>query len=65
MPASKLLLAAPGANTTGAYSAYATLALGSALAFGAGAIAFFAVPYTVVIYPILFLVFPRMWRVCH
>jgi solute:Na+ symporter, SSS family len=29
---SKLLLAVPGANTTGAYGAYATLALGSALA---------------------------------
>src|SRR5258707_10906474 len=33
--------------------------------FGAGAIAFFAVPYTIVIYPILFLVFPRLWNVCH
>ena len=32
MPAEKLLLAAPGPHTTGAYSAYATLALGSALA---------------------------------
>jgi SSS family solute:Na+ symporter len=32
VPAQKLLLAVPGANTTGAYSAYATLALGSALA---------------------------------
>ena len=27
--------------------------------------AFFAVPYTIVIYPILFLVFPRLWHVCH
>jgi solute:Na+ symporter, SSS family len=32
IPAPKLLLAVPGPNTTGAYSAYATLALGSALA---------------------------------
>jgi solute:Na+ symporter, SSS family len=32
VPAAKLLLATPGPNTTGAYSAYATLALGSALA---------------------------------
>jgi solute:Na+ symporter, SSS family len=32
VPAQKLLLAIPGPNTTGAYSAYATLALGSALA---------------------------------
>ena len=35
------------------------------MAFGAGAIAFFAVPYTIVIYPILFLVFSRFWNVCH
>jgi hypothetical protein len=32
VPAQKLLLATPGPNTTGAYSAHATLALGSALA---------------------------------
>jgi solute:Na+ symporter, SSS family len=32
IPESKLLLAAPAENTTGAYGAYATLALGSALA---------------------------------
>ena len=32
VPVTKLLLATPGANTTGAYGAYATLALGSALA---------------------------------
>ena len=36
-----------------------------ALAFGAGAVAFFAVPYTIVMYPLLFLVFPRLWHVCH
>ncbi len=35
------------------------------MAFGAGAIAFFAVPYTIIIYPILFLAFPRLWRVCR
>src|ERR1700731_111332 len=34
-------------------------------AFGAGAVAFFAVPYTIVAYPIFFLVFPRVWYVCH
>src|SRR5581483_1461495 len=32
VPPAKLLLAVPGANTTGSYSAYATLAAGSALA---------------------------------
>src|SRR5439155_11394410 len=46
------------------YTAYTFIAV-PALAFGAGALAFFAVPYTIVIYPILFLVFPRLWYVCH
>jgi solute:Na+ symporter, SSS family len=46
------------------YTAYTFIAV-PALAFGAGAIAFFAVPYTILIYPILFLVFPRLWQVCH
>jgi SSS family solute:Na+ symporter len=46
------------------YTAYTFIAV-PALAFGAGAIAFFAVPYTIMIYPILFLVFPRLWYVCH
>ena len=46
------------------YTAYTFIAV-PALAFGAGAIAFFAVPYTIVVYPILFLAFPRLWRVCH
>src|SRR5476649_19731 len=46
------------------YTAYTFIAV-PALAFGAGAVAFFAVPYTIVIYPILFLVFPRIWHVCH
>src|SRR6201994_606361 len=46
------------------YTAYTFIAV-PALAFGAGALAFFAVAYTVVIYPILFLVFPRLWNVCR
>jgi solute:Na+ symporter, SSS family len=46
------------------YTAYTFIAV-PALAFGAGAVAFFAVPYTIVAYPILFLVFPRLWYVCH
>ena len=44
------------------YTAYTFIAV-PALAFGAGAIAFFAVPYTIMIYPILFIVFPRLWAV--
>jgi len=46
------------------YTAYTFIAV-PALAFGAGAVAFFAVPYTIVIYPFLFLVFPRLWYVCN
>src|SRR6201987_4627084 len=46
------------------YTAYTFIAV-PALAFGAGAVAFFAVPYTIIVYPILFLVFPRLWYVCH
>jgi SSS family solute:Na+ symporter len=46
------------------YTAYTFIAV-PALAFGAGAVAFFAVPYTIVVYPLLFLVFPRLWHVCH
>jgi solute:Na+ symporter, SSS family len=46
------------------YTAYTFIAV-PALAFGAGAVAFFAVPYTIMIYPILFLVFPRLWHVCR
>ena len=46
------------------YTAYTFIAV-PALAFGAGAIAFFAVPYTILVYPILFIVFPRLWQVSH
>jgi SSS family solute:Na+ symporter len=46
------------------YTAYTFIAV-PALAFGTGAVAFFAVPYTIVMYPIFFLVFPRFWQVCH
>ena len=46
------------------YTAYTFIAI-PALMFGAGAIGFFAVPYTVVCYPILYLVFPKLWRVAQ
>jgi solute:Na+ symporter, SSS family len=46
------------------YTAYTFIAV-PALAFGAGAVAFFAVPYTILIYPLLFLAFPRLWHVCR
>ncbi len=47
-----------------AYTAYTFIAI-PALMFGAGALGFFAMPYTVLIYPILYVVFPRLWRVAH
>jgi solute:Na+ symporter, SSS family len=46
------------------YTAYTFIAV-PALVFGAGAIGFFAVPYTLLIYPVVFAVFPRMWSVAH
>ena len=44
------------------YTAYTFVAV-PALMFGAGAVGFFAVPYTILVYPILFAVFPRLWSV--
>jgi solute:Na+ symporter, SSS family len=44
------------------YTAYTFIAV-PALVFGAGAIGFFAVPYTILIYPLLFLIFPKLWSV--
>jgi SSS family solute:Na+ symporter len=46
------------------YTAYTFVAV-PALMFGAGAAGFFAVPYTVIIYPLVFLVVARLWSVSH
>ncbi|MDE8347868.1 MAG: sodium:solute symporter [Acidocella sp.] len=46
------------------YTAYTFIAI-PALMFGAGAIGFFALPYTIVCYPILYVVFPKLWKVAH
>jgi SSS family solute:Na+ symporter len=46
------------------YTAYTFVAV-PALLYGAGATGFFAVPYTVVIYPMVFLVLIRLWSVSH
>jgi solute:Na+ symporter, SSS family len=46
------------------YTAYTFIAV-PALMFGAGALGFFAVPYTVMIYPFVYIVFPRLWSVAH
>src|SRR5215472_2712812 len=46
------------------YTAYTFMAV-PALVFGVGARGFFAVPYTVLVYPFVFVVMPRMWSVSH
>ncbi|GHE44504.1 solute:Na+ symporter, SSS family protein [Streptosporangium violaceochromogenes] len=46
------------------YTAYTFVAV-PALLWGAGATGFFAVPYTIVTYPIVFLVLLRLWSVSH
>jgi SSS family solute:Na+ symporter len=46
------------------YTAYTLIAV-PALMFGAGAIGFFAVPYTILVYPLMFLVFPRLWTLAR
>jgi SSS family solute:Na+ symporter len=46
------------------YTAYTFVAV-PALVFGVGALGFFAVPYTIVVYPLVFLAAPRLWSVAH
>ncbi len=46
------------------YTAYTFVAV-PALLFAAGAAGFFAVPYTVIIYPMVFLILVRLWSVSH
>jgi SSS family solute:Na+ symporter len=46
------------------YTAYTVIAV-PALVYGVGALGFFAVPYTIIIYPFLYLTMPRLWAVTH
>ncbi|MGA7329944.1 MAG: sodium:solute symporter family protein [Rhodomicrobium sp.] len=46
------------------YTAYTVIAV-PALVYAVGAFGFFAVPYTILIYPLLYLAFPRLWSVTH
>ncbi len=46
------------------YTAYTFIAV-PAVMFGAGAAGFFAVPYAILAYPIMFMAFPRLWSVAH
>ncbi len=44
------------------YTAYTVIAVPAAV-FGTGAGGFFALPYTIIVYPIVFLIMPRLWNV--
>ncbi len=44
------------------YTAYTFIAV-PGLVYGKGALGFFAVPYTIVVYPFVYLVMPRLWAV--
>src|SRR5229473_5729342 len=45
------------------YTAYTFIAV-PGLLLASGAIGFFAVPYTIIVYPLVFLLMPRFWTVC-
>ena len=46
------------------YTAYTFIAV-PALLYAGSAVGFFAVPYTIVVYPLIFLFLPRLWSVSH
>lgn len=46
------------------YTAYTFIAV-PALMYGAGAPGFFAVPYAALMYPVLFIAFPKLWSVAN
>src|SRR5450432_3360247 len=46
------------------YTAYTFVAV-PALVFSAGALGFFAVPYTIVVFPLVFFAATRLWSVAH
>src|SRR5689334_17215654 len=46
------------------YTAYTFVAVPAAI-YAAGAAGFFAVPYTIITYPLVFLFLPRLWSVSH
>ena len=46
------------------YTAYTFIAV-PALVFGVGALGFFGIAYATIAFPLLFLIFPRLWEVAH
>ncbi len=46
------------------YTAYTVIAV-PALVYAVGAYGFFALPYTIIVYPLVFVAMPRLWAVCQ
>jgi len=46
------------------YTAYTVIAV-PALVYSVGAYGFFALPYTIIVYPFVFAVMPKLWRIAH
>ena len=46
------------------YTAYTVIAV-PALVYSVGAYGFFALPYTIIVYPIVFITMPRLWKICR
>jgi SSS family solute:Na+ symporter len=46
------------------YTAYTVIAV-PALVYAVGAYGFFALPYTILVYPIVFVIMPRLWKSAH
>ncbi|HST27649.1 MAG TPA: sodium:solute symporter [Rudaea sp.] len=46
------------------YTAYTVIAV-PALVYGVGAMGFFALPYTIIAYPVFYVFAPRLWNICH
>src|ERR1700747_3489289 len=46
------------------YTAYTVIAV-PALVYAVGAYGFFALPYTIIVYPLVFLTMPRFWKICR
>ena len=46
------------------YTAYTVIAV-PALVYAVGAYGFFALPYTILVYPFVFLIMPKLWKRAH
>src|ERR1700760_2008227 len=46
------------------YTAYTVIAV-PALVYAVGAYGFFALPYTIIVYPFVFAVMPKLWKIAH